>query len=115
MQFGNNRLPVIPRLALRSEIRVGSDAMHIAPTLEWVPQGPFADYRNTTRTAGYALIGVTAGATVRPGLDIFADLRNLAGKRAIGDVSAVIAATSESAIYYPVERRAVYAGARARF
>ncbi|MBB3862228.1 iron complex outermembrane receptor protein [Novosphingobium hassiacum] len=115
VQFGNNRLPVIPRHALRSEVRIGSDAMHIAPTLEWLPQGAFADYRNTVRTAGYALIGLTAGATVRPGLDVFADVRNLTGKKALGDVSAVIAATAASAIYYPVERRAVYAGIRSRF
>jgi len=44
------------------------------------------------------------------------------GKKAIGDISAVIAATAPSvvtpaasAIYYPVERRAVSAGIRARF
>lgn len=115
VQFGNNRLPVIPRHALRSQIRLGTDAIHIAPTLEWVPQGAFADYRNTVRTAGYALIGLTAGATIRPGIDVFADVRNVTGKTAIGDISAVIAATAASAIYYPVERRAVYAGIRSRF
>ena len=115
VQFGNNRLPVVPRHALRSELRLGSDALHLAPNLEWVPQGAFADYRNTTRTAGYALIGLTAGATVMPGVDVFADLRNVTGKQAVGDISAVISATAASAIYYPVERRAAYAGVRARF
>lgn len=114
-QYGDNRLPVVPRDVLRGEVRLGGDALHIAPNVEWVPSGPFADYRNTTRTPGYALLGVSAGATIAPGVDVFVDARNLTGKKAIGDVSAVILATPASAIYYPVERRAVYGGVRARF
>ncbi|MET1754436.1 TonB-dependent receptor [Novosphingobium sp. RD2P27] len=113
--FGDNRLPVVPRHVLRSEARIGSDRLHIAPSVEWVPQGPWADYKNTYRAHGYALLGVTAGATVAEGFDVFLDARNLTATKAIGDVSAVLEATSNSAIYYPVERRAVYGGVRARF
>ena len=113
--FGGNRLPVVPKNVLRSEVRIGTDSLHVAPSLEWVPQGAWADYANTVRTDGYALLGLTAGATVREGLDLFLDARNLTGKKAIGDISAVLAANAASAIYYPVERRAVYAGFRARF
>ncbi len=118
-QFGDNRLPVIPRHVLRSEVRLGTDALHVSPNLEWVPQGAWSDYANTTRTPGYALVGVTASATVRQGVDVFVDARNLTDKDAIGDVSAVLnfatLAPASRAIYYPVERRAVYAGVRARF
>lgn len=115
VQFANNRLPVVPRHVLRSEVRIGRDALHIAPSLEWVPQGAFADYRNTARAPGYALIGFSTGATVASGIELFADLRNITGKKAIGDIAAVISANAASAIYYPVERRAAYAGVRARF
>ncbi|MBF9150471.1 TonB-dependent receptor family protein [Novosphingobium jiangmenense] len=115
VQFANNRLPVIPRHVLRSELRLGTDALHLAPSLEWVPQGAFADYRNTVRAPGYALLGLSAGASVTKDLDLFADMRNLTGKKAVGDIAAVIAANGSSAIYYPVERRAIYAGLRARF
>ena len=114
-QFGDNRLPVVPKHVYRAELRVGSDALHIAPNLEWVPDGPFADYRNRVSTPGYALIGVTGGATIAQGIDAFVDVRNIIGKKAIGDISAAIAVTSTSAIYYPVERRAISAGIRARF
>jgi iron complex outermembrane recepter protein len=114
-QYGDNRLPVIPRHAYRAEIRLGNDAMHIAPNVEWIPQGPFADYRNNVRTKGYALTGLTAGARVAGGIDLFADVRNITGKKAVGDISAVIAATPASQIYYPAERRAVFGGVRARF
>lgn len=114
-QFGDNRLPVVPKRVYRAELRLGSDALHIAPNLEWVPDGPFADYRNQVRTPGYALLGVTGGAAIAQGIDAFVDVRNITGKKAIGDISAAIAVTPASAIYYPVERRAVSAGIRARF
>ncbi|WP_260580964.1 TonB-dependent receptor domain-containing protein [Sphingopyxis sp. PET50] len=114
-EFGNNRLPIVPRHVYRAEIRLGGDALHIAPNLEWVPEGPYADYRNQVRTPGYALLGLTGGARIADGIDAFVDIRNITGKKAIGDISAAIAVTPASAIYYPVERRAVSAGLRARF
>jgi iron complex outermembrane receptor protein len=114
-QFGNSRLPVVPRHVLRTEIRLGTEAFHIAPSVEWVPQGAWADYANTIHAPGYAIIGLTAGAVVRDGVDLFVDMRNLTDKNAIGDISAVIQATPASEIFYPVERRAIYAGVRARF
>lgn len=114
-QFGDNRLPVVPKHVYRVEARIGTDALHVAPNLEWVPDGPFADYRNLVRTPGYALLGVTGGARVADGIDAFVDVRNIMGKKAIGDISAAIAVTPASALTYPVERRAVSAGLRARF
>lgn len=114
VQFGDNRLPVVPRHALRSELRLGDEALHVAPNLEWVPHGAWADYSNTVRAPGYALLGVTAGMTISEGLDLFVDARNLTGKKAVGDISAVVRATTASAIYYPVEGRAVYGGVRMR-
>ncbi len=114
-QFGNNRLPVVPKHVYRAELRLGSEALHVAPNVEWVPDGPYADYRNLVRTPGYALIGITGGARITDGIDAFVDVRNITGKKAIGDISATITATPTSAIYYPVERRAISAGLRARF
>lgn len=114
-QFHSNSLPVVPKNVVRGELRLGTDALHIAPNLEWVPHGGWADYANTSRAPGYTLLGLSAGATVRDGIDLFLDARNLTGKKAIGDISAVLTATDASAIYYPVERRAIYGGVRARF
>jgi len=118
-QFGNNRLPVVPVHVLRTDVRLGTDALHLAPNLEWVPKGAFADYANTQRAGGYALIGLTAGATVTRGVDLFVDVRNITDRKALGDVSAVLdfsaLTVAQRAIHYPVERRAVYGGVRARF
>jgi iron complex outermembrane receptor protein len=115
VQYGNRRLPVVPIHVLRSELRLGDDDLHISPNVEWVPQGAWADYRNTTRNGGYTLWGVSAAARIKNGVNIFVDARNLTGVKAIGDVSAAILATPASAIYYPVERRAIYGGVRMRF
>jgi iron complex outermembrane receptor protein len=52
---------------------------------------------------------------LKDGIDLFLDARNITGKKAVGDVSAVIRANAASAIFYPVERTAVYGGVRARF
>ena len=114
-QFGDNRLPVVPRHVYRAELRVGNDGLHVSPNFEWVPQGAFADYRNTTRVPGYSLVGLSAGARVTDNVDAFFDVRNILGENGIGDISAVVTATAASAIYQPIERRAVFGGIRARF
>ena len=114
-QYGDNRLPVVPEHLYRAELRLGTDGLHIAPNVEWMPDGPFADYDNSLQVDGYALVGITAGATLTDGIDLFVDARNLFDKKAVGDISAAITATPTSAIFYPVERRAVFGGVRARF
>jgi iron complex outermembrane receptor protein len=114
-QYGGNRLPVVPQHVYRAELRLGSDKLHIAPNVEWVPEGAWADYRNTLKTDSYALVGVSAGATIADGVDLFVDARNVLNEKAVGDISAAITATPASVIFYPVERRAVFGGVRARF
>ncbi len=114
-QYGDNTLPVVPEHVYRAELRFTGDRFTVAPNLEWVPDGAWADYNNTTRAGGYTLLGVTGSFKASDTVDVFLDARNLADETAAGDVSAVITATSASAIYYPVERRAVFGGIRARF
>lgn len=113
--YGDNRLPVVPRHLYRGEVRLGTDRFSLSPIVEWVPKGGFADYVNSVRAPGYALFNLGAHATLRSGIDLFLDARNITAKRAIGDISATIRAADASVIYYPVERRAVYGGIRARF
>ncbi|MFN4225779.1 MAG: TonB-dependent receptor family protein [Hyphomonas sp.] len=114
-QYGNNTLPVIPEHVYRTELRYAQGRLTIAPNLEWVVDGPWSDYRNTRRTDGYTLIGLTGNWKATGNIDLFLDARNLGDTKAAGDVSAVITASPASVIYYPVERRAVFGGFRARF
>ncbi|MGK2911130.1 MAG: TonB-dependent receptor family protein [Sphingobium sp.] len=115
-QFIDNRLPVIATHLYRAELRLGTEALTVAPSLEWVPRAGYADYANTVRPDGYVLFGLTAHADVAHGVTIFADARNLTGRKAVGDISAVVRVTGPGqALYYPVERRAFSLGARASF
>ena len=112
-QFGDNRLPVVPRHFYRGELRLGTERMSISPAVEWVPQGAWVDYANSKRVGGYAMLNLGAQAEARPGVTLFLDARNLTDKRAVGDIGAVVSYTGQAA-FYPVERRAFYAGLRAR-
>lgn len=118
-QFDDNRLPVIPKHLYRAELRLGNDGLSVAPSLEWLPQGAWADYANTFRANGYVSIGATGEARIRPGLSLFVDLRNLTNRKQAGDISAVVnyaaLPAGQRAIFYPIEGRAVFAGARAHF
>jgi iron complex outermembrane recepter protein len=114
-QYGDNTLPVIPEHVYRAELKYSAGRFSIAPNLEWIPEGPYADYNNTAQSAGYTLVGMTASLKATDRIDIFLDARNLADEKAAGDVGAVITAAPGSVIYYPVERRAVFGGFRARF
>jgi iron complex outermembrane receptor protein len=113
-QYGDNRLPVAPRHVYRAELRIGGERINLAPSVEWVPQGAWADYSNSLQIDGYTLFGLTAEAELKEGIALFLDARNLGGAKAIGDISAVITATPASTIFHPVERRALYWGVRMR-
>lgn len=114
-QFGNNRLPVVPEHFYRAELAFGRDGLKLAPNVEWTPRGAWADYSNSLRAEGYALLGATAEARVTRAVTVFVDARNLADRKAAGDVSAVVTYAPGNAIFYPVERRSVFAGVRAAF
>lgn len=124
VQFGDNRLPVVPRHFYRAELALRNEALGLTPSVEWTPQGAWVDYANSKRVGSYALLNLGAHAQLRDGVTLFLDARNLTGKRAVGDISALVryvadnpatAADEGSAAFYPIERRAVYAGVRARF
>jgi len=123
-QFGDNRLPVVPRHFYRGELRLGTETLSISPAVEWLPQGAWVDYANSKRAGGYATLNLGAQAEVKKGVTLFLDARNLTGERAIGDIGAVVRyvpdnpatpANEGSAAFYPIERRAIYGGVRARF
>jgi iron complex outermembrane recepter protein len=111
-QYGDNRLPVIPKHLLRTEVRLGPDQWNVTPSLEWVPKGAWADYANNFRTSGYALLNLSGSVAVGQATEVFADARNLLNRKAAGDISAVI--NNSGSIFYPVERRALFVGVRSR-
>jgi len=122
--YGDNRLPVVPRHFYRAELRLGTERISVSPSVEWLPQGAWVDYVNSKRVGRYALLNLGAQAQLRDGVTLFLDARNLTQKRAVGDISALVryaadniatAADEGSVAFYPLERRAIYGGVRARF
>ncbi|TPG58093.1 TonB-dependent receptor [Roseomonas nepalensis] len=115
-RYGGNQLPGAPRHLLRAELRYRHPAgATVAPTVEWVPVGFFADNANTQRTGGYALLGLRAAWDFENGLSVFAEGRNLTDRRYIASASVAPAATAASALYEPGFGRSVYGGVGFRF
>lgn len=115
--YRNNQLPGAPRHVLRQEVRYrhGSGAW-IAPNIEVVPQGFFADNANTVRTNPYTLFGIRGGAELIPGrVSAFFDARNLGNTRYISSVSVTTRAAANSALFEPGFGRSVFAGLQVRF
>jgi iron complex outermembrane receptor protein len=117
--YGDNRIAGLPRDILRTVLTYANGPYTLAPTLDWVPRGAFADHANTLRAPGYALLGLQASASIEPGLTLFLDARNLTNARYVSDVSAVTNAAllsgSAARIFYPGDGRSVFAGLRATF
>lgn len=127
-EFGNNKLAGAPPNVLRSILSYRNpNGLYIAPSLNWAPVGAFADYANTIRTPGYALLGVQAGLTVPNGflpngplpyaVSFYLDTRNLANQRTISDVQTVVNASfpANQTIYFPGTGRAIYGGMKVTF
>ncbi|QBR70463.1 TonB-dependent receptor [Beijerinckiaceae bacterium] len=117
-QFGNNQLAGAPVHVLRTTLAYRRlDGLYVAPSLDWVPVGAFADYANTVRTPGYVLLGLQAGITLPAGVSLYLDARNLTNQHYISDVATVINASvpASQQIYFPGNGRAIYAGMRYKF
>lgn len=115
--YGDNQIAAIPRHVLRTTLSyTRPNGFYFAPSVDWVPQGAFADHANTLRTPGYALFGIQTGMAFKNGTSIYVDARNLTNERYISDLGAVTdARTVPTAIFYPGEGRSVFAGIRYAF
>ena len=112
--YGDNQFPVIPRHVLRTVLTyTRPDGFYIAPSVDWVPQGAFADYANTLQTPGYALFGLQTGYRFANGTTVYVDARNLTDERYFSDIGAITNAhTVPTAVFYPGEGRSFFAGIR---
>lgn len=120
--YGNNRIAGIPDDVLRTVLSYGHPSgFYLAPSVDWVPRGAFADHANTLRAPGYALFSVQAGWDFRNGVSLFVDARNLTDARYISDIGVVADARAGAggaaalAAFYPGNGRSVFAGLRASF
>lgn len=117
--YGTGRLPIVPEHLYRAELRwEHPDGWFLAPSLDWVPRGPFVDYANTLRAPGYTLVGLGGGWRRVDGLSLYIEARNLTDERWISNVNAVTDASApgvSTAAAFPGEGRAVFAGLSWRY
>ncbi|MDB5374481.1 MAG: TonB-denpendent receptor [Belnapia sp.] len=119
-QYGDNRIAGLPPHVMRTTLTYTAPEGRgfVAPVLDWVPQGAWADYANTLRANQYLKLGLEAGITVAPGVSVFLDARNLTNKRYVSDLGTVQnarAAGANTAVFYPGDGRSVYVGTRIAF
>ncbi len=114
--YRDNRLPVAPEHQYRVSLRYeGARGLFLEPFLDWRMKDVWIDYANTLRAPGYALLNVSGGVRVGPAV-LFADARNLTGRRYTAEFGAVTdARVASTTVFFPGEGRSVFAGARFRF
>ena len=116
--YGDNRLPVVPVHQYRAEVKYEHrSGFFIAPAVEWRPLDTFVDYANTTKVPGYAVFSLGAGYDITDNVTFYLDARNLAGTNYVPEFGALTDYTTaaNTAVFYPGEGRAVFAGITARF
>jgi iron complex outermembrane receptor protein len=115
--YGDNQLAGVPRHLLVTEARFEQkDTYYVSANLRWVFDGPWADFANTERAPGYALVGLTAGVDVMPGVRVFGSVENLFDTVFISNVATNANQSLErAAIYTPGVGRAIYGGITAQF
>ena len=119
--YGDNDLAGMPPHVYVAALRYRSPAPNglgwdIAPKVEWVKDGGYADYANTLKAPGYTIIGIDGGVDLSKGVRLFFDARNLTDKRYISTYTAITDATvAATNVFYPGEGRSVFAGVRIAF
>ncbi|WP_027172493.1 TonB-dependent receptor [Methylobacterium sp. 10] len=117
--FGDNAIAGIPRDVLRSVITYNHPSgFYLSPSVDWVPQGAFADHANTLQVPGYTLVNVQTGIDFANGISVFLDARNLADQRYVSDISVVTNATltgGNPVAFFPGVGRSFFGGVRASF
>jgi iron complex outermembrane recepter protein len=125
--FGNNQIAGAPPNVLRTVLAYRRpDGLHMAPSLDWVPVGAYADYANTVRTrrvmrswacrrASQCPLGSFRQAIVPMR---FRFTSTLTDQRYIADLQPLVNASAPDpnpSIYFPGIGRAIYGGVKVTF
>lgn len=114
--YGDNDLPVVPPHLYRAELRYDHPTgWFMAPSVEWSISDSWVDYANTLKAPSYVVANLNMGWTVRDGVSVFADVRNLFDENYISNFGAVTDARNpavSTAVFFPGEGRSAFVGVR---
>jgi iron complex outermembrane receptor protein len=112
--YRDNRLPAAPTYAARGEVLYRhARGFYAGPTFDFVGER-FADFSNTYRLDGYALLGLRAGFSAKR-WEAFGEVRNLFDEDYIATVGVLNEAGPEARVLYPGAPLSAYFGARFSF
>ena len=116
VQYGDNRLPIVPKTFYRSEVRYDDPrGWFVAPSVEWSATDQWIDYKNTQTAPSYAILNLNAGWKVNDAVSLFLDARNLTDKAYVSNTQAAIAWTASTATLWPGDGRSVFGGVTVAF
>ena len=115
--YGDNRLAGVPKHLLISELTLTTPVgITLRPQVEWSPSGMWADFANTKKTPGYAVLNLSLSTDLARGISVYVDGRNLLDRRYISSVSASAdfsaLAPAQRASFWPGEGRGIFMGVR---
>ncbi|MGD1956036.1 MAG: TonB-dependent receptor family protein [Sphingomonadales bacterium] len=114
--FGNNRLPGVPRHAYTSELRLASEKGWFAGVnVRWIPDGPFVDSANQVAPDGYALWGFNLGYRIDEAVQLYLSGENLADKTFVANTGVTDAAQITDRLFTPGQGRALFGGVTISF
>lgn len=115
-QYGDNRLPIVPRAFYRAEARyTAPSGWFVAPSVEWSATRQWIDYRNTRSATRYAIVNLNLGWKLTDKVSAFVDARNLANKAYVSNVQATTVWTPATAAYWPGDGRSMFGGVTLEF
>ncbi|PVM86100.1 TonB-dependent receptor [Caulobacter radicis] len=115
-QYGDNRLPIVPKHFYRAELRYDAAAgWFLAPSVEWSASDQWIDYKNTRTAPSYAILNLNAGWKATDKVSLFLDARNLTDEAYVSNVQAATTWTAATAAVWPGDGRSVFGGVTVSF
>lgn len=109
--FGDSRLPGVPRTLLRGELMYRNHGLYMGPTIETSPQKYAVDFAETLYNDSYTIFGWKMGQQVSRNISWFLEGRNLTNRKYAATTSVVRNQNgADGALFLPGDGRSVYMG-----
>lgn len=109
--FGDNRLPGVPRTLLRGELLFRDNGFYIGPTIETSPQRYAVDFADTLYADSYTIFGLKMGQQINDAISWFVEGRNLTDRKYAATTGVVRDQNgADGSLFLPGDGRSVYVG-----
>jgi iron complex outermembrane receptor protein len=114
--FGDSRLPGVPRALLRGELLYRKSGFYMGPTIETSPYKYAVDFAQTLYADSYTIFGWKMGQRVNDKISWFLEGRNLTDRKYAASTSVVRDQNgADGALFLPGDGRSGYFGMQFRY